>query len=270
MELSIIITNYKNPELLKVCINSIKENFSLADYEIIVSDSDTEEVTRNMMKENFPEVTFFANEKNVGFQHLVRQGLEVSQGKILLVLNGDIIIKKNSIETLIDFMKNHPEAGMVGPKLLNFNDTFQASSFRFYRPMTIVYRRFTFLQKMGFVKKHLDWFLMKDYDHQLPKEVDWLMGSALMITREALEKVGPMDKRFRMYLEDTDWCRRFWENGLKVIYVPQSEMYHYHGHGSANKSVLQSLISNRLAWIHIASGIKYFIKYAGKELPKHD
>ena len=269
MELSFVVTNYKNPGLLKVCLNSIKDNLTISDYEIFVSDSATEEETEVMMKENFPDVTLFANKKNVGFQHLVKQGLEACTGKFILVMNGDIIIKKDSVEKLISFIKSNPGVGMVGPKLLNFNDTLQFSSFRFYTPLTILYRR-TFLQKFSFAKKHLDWFLMADYDHKNPKEVDWLMGSALLVTREALEKVGPMDKRFRMYLEDTDWCRRFWENGYKVMYVPESEMYHYHGRGSKNKTVIQSLLSNRLAWIHIASAIKYFLKYAGKELPKHN
>jgi GT2 family glycosyltransferase len=135
--------------------------------------------------------------------------------------------------------------------------------------MTIIYRR-TFLGKMGFAKKHLDWFLMKDYDHKSIKEVDWLMGSALMVSRKAVEKVGLMDPHFFMYMEDVDWCRRFWENGYKVIYNPESKMFHYHGKGSAKGGVLRSVLSNKLTWIHISSAIKYFWKYRGKDFPKHN
>ncbi len=269
MELSIIITSYKNPEMLRVCINSIKKNISLLNYEIIVSDSETEEDTEMLMREEYPKIKFFSFKENVGFQYLVKKSFEASTGKYILILNGDMIIKKDSVEKLLEFIKNNPAAGLVGPQLLNFNETLQNSCCRYYTPLTIVYRR-TFFGKFEFAKKHLDKCLMKDFDHKSTKEVDWLMGSALMTRREAILKVGLMDERFKMYFEDVDWCRRFWENGYKVIYYPESKMYHYHGRGSAGRSILKTLFSNRLTWIHIFSAIKYFIKYAGKPLPKHN
>lgn len=269
MELSIIITNYKNAELLKVCIDSIKKNLTLGDVEIIVADSETEEGTEMMMREDYPQITFIPSKKNIGFEGTVKNGYEKSHGDYVLILNGDIIVKKDSIEKLLDHIKQDPKVGMVGPKLLNFNETLQFSCFRFYTPMTIVYRR-TYLGKLGFAKKKLDRFLMRDFDHKSAVDVDWLMGSAIMTKRSAIEKVGLMDSQFKLYLEDTDWCRRFWENGYRVVYYPLAEMYHYHGRGSASKSVLKALASNKLAWIHINSAIKYFIKYAGKPNPRNN
>jgi len=269
MELSIIITNYKAPELLKVCIDSILRNIEIKEFEIIVSDSATEEDTELMMHGDFPDIKFFSSKENIGFSRLVNKGLEVAQGKYILILNGDIIVKKLSIEKLLEYIKNHPEVGIVGPQLLNFNETFQPSTFRFYTPLTVIYRR-TFLGKFGFAKKHLDRFLMKDFNHQSVREVDWIMGSSLMTSRKAVSKVGQMDDRFKMYFEDTDWCRRFWENRYKVVYFPKTQMYHYHGRGSAGKGVIRLLLSNKLTWIHISSAIKYFTKYAGKPLPKHN
>jgi GT2 family glycosyltransferase len=166
-------------------------------------------------------------------------------------------------------MKENISVGMLGPKLLNFNGTLQDSCFRFYRPITIIYRR-TFLGHFAFAKRHLDSFLMKDYNHMDIKEVDWLMGSAMMISRKALNDVGLMDSRYFMYFEDVDWCRRFWENGFKVVYYPIVSMHHYHGKGSAKGGVVNSLLSSRLTWIHILSGIKYFKKFMGKPLPVHN
>lgn len=268
MELSIIITSYKNPELLKVCIDSIKKNITLTDYEIIVSDSATEEKTELMMNDDYPEIKFLASIDNIGFSGTVNRGLEVVRGEYILILNGDIIVKKDAIEKLFKYVKSNPDVGIVSPQLLNFNETFQPSTFRFYTPLTIVYRR-TPLGKLSFAKKHLENFLMKDFDHQSIREVDWIMGSSLMTSKFAIKKVGPMDHQFKLYFEDTDWCRRFWEQGFKVVYLPQAQMYHYHGRGSVSKSVIQSLLSNRLTWIHIASAIKYFIKYSGKKIPDH-
>lgn len=269
MELSIIITSYKQPDLLKVCINSIKKNITLSDYEIIEIDCASEEDTRMMIKESFPEVKFYAFKENVGYQALVKKGYELSRGDYILIMNGDIIVKPGAIEKLLNYIKNNPKAGIVGPQLLNFNETLQYSCFRFYTPLTIIYRR-TPLGKCGFAQKRLDNFLMKDFDHKSTKEVDWLMGSALMTSRIAIEKVGLMDSRYRMYFEDVDWCRRFWEEGYRIVYYPESKMYHYHGKGSSGRNLLKTLVSNKLAWMHLQSAAKYFIKYRSKPLPKHN
>lgn len=269
MGLSIIINSYKNPELLKLCIDSIKNNVENVEYEIIVADSATEEDTEMMMREEYLDIKFFPFKKNVGFQALLKKGIKESQGKYLLLLNGDILVTKRSVEKLFDFIRNNPEVGIAGPKLLNFNGNLQFSCFRFYRPITIIYRR-TFLKKFKFAQKHLDWFLMKDYNHKYPKEVDWLMGSALITSKSAVKRVGLMDPNFFMYMEDVDWCRRFWENGLGVIYYPYAKMHHYHGKGSAKGGFFRSLLLNKLTWIHIISAMKYFKKYYKKSVPQHN
>ncbi|KKQ60146.1 MAG: Glycosyltransferase [Parcubacteria group bacterium GW2011_GWC1_38_22] len=269
MELSIIVANYRNPEMLKVCLDSILKYTQNIEYELIVADSATQEDTEMLMREEFSDLKFLPFKENVGFQAMVKKGIENSSGKYLLILNGDIIVTENSIQGMLKFLQSDSSIGMVGPKLLNFNGTLQSSCFRFYEPLTIVYRR-TILGKLPFAKKHLDWFLMNDYNHEQPKAADWLMGSSLLITRSALEKVGLMDTRYFMYMEDVDWCRRFWENGFKVFYYPLASMHHYHGKGSAKGGVIRSLLFNRMTWIHISSGLKYFKKFWGKELPVHN
>lgn len=269
MELSIVVTSYRNPDLLKVCLDSINSCATSVEHELIVADSATQEDMEMMMREEYPNVRFFSFKENVGFQALIKKGVEQSTGKYILMLNGDIIVTPDSIQKMLDFLRENPAVGMVGPKLLNFNGTLQPSCFRFYKPVTIVYRR-TFLGKLSFAKKHLDWFLMKDYNHEIAKEVDWIMGSAVMISREAREKVGLLDPRYFMYMEDVDWCRRFWENGFKVVYLPLAIMHHYHGKGSAKGGVIRSLLLNKYTWIHISSGVKYFKKFLGRPLPIHN
>lgn len=265
-ELSIIVTSYKNPQLLRVCLDAIKKNIADIDHEMIVAAGESDEETEMMMREDYSDMNFFAFKKNVGLQALLKKSIENSVGKYLLLLNGDIIVTEQSIQKLLEYIKDNPGVGMVGPKLLNFNGTLQYSCFRFYKPWTIVFRR-TFLGKLPLAKKHLDWFLMKDLDHDKLIEAEWLMGSAMMISREALDKVGLMDSRFFLYMEDVDWCRRFWEQGYKVIYYPEISMHHYHGKGSAKKGMIYSLFFNRLTWIHIISAVKYFLKYWGKPNP---
>ena len=125
MNLSIAINSYKNPELLKLCIDSIKKNIQGENFEIIVADSATEEPTEMMMREDYPDVKFFPFKDNVGFQVLVKKGIEESRGEYVLLLNSDIIVKENSIQKILEYINNNHDVGMVGPTLLNFNNTLQ-------------------------------------------------------------------------------------------------------------------------------------------------
>lgn len=265
-KLSIAINSYKNPELLRLCLESIEKNVSGIDYEILVADSATEESTRLVMQD-FPAVRFFPFEKNVGFVRLVNKTLEEARGEdYFFLINHDIVLTKETIPAFLTYFEKHPDVGIAGGKQINFNGSEQLSAFHFYRLMTILYRRTPF-GWLSFGKKHLDWFQMKDYDRKKPCEVDWIMGSAMFVRRKAYEEVGKMDTRFFMYMEDVDWCRRFWEKKWKVMHLPQAVVYHYHGKGSAGGGLL-GLFFNRLTWIHIVSAIKYFVKYLGKPLPR--
>jgi len=266
-ELSIIITSYKNPAVLRLCLESISKNIFLKNYEILVLDSATEEDTEMMMRESFPEIRFFSHFENLGFARLVNRGLKKAKGDFLLILNADIIIEKKSADILIEYLKSNPAVGIVGPKLMNFDGRVQPSRFRFYTPLIILLRR-TPLGRLGFAKKKIDKFLYKNADPNKPQEVDWIMGSAMMTRRETARKIGLMEENFGfMYFEDVDWCRRFWENGFKVVFYPYVKMFHYHGKGSASSGALKAVIFNKLTREHIKSALKYFWKYLGKPNP---
>lgn len=271
MKLSIIVNHYRTPEVLKICLKSIKENLSDADFdwEIIVTDGATIEKTKEMMEENFPDIVFITFEKNVGFGKLVNSAIKKAKGEYIFIINADILAEeKKTIEKMLSYIEKNNDVGMVGPKLLNVNNTVQQSCFRFYTPLTVICRR-TALSKTFFGKKILNYFLMKDIFNNKnitePIPVDWLMGSAMLVRKSDLGKVGVFDENFFMYFEDVDWARRFWENGLKVIYFPKSVMYHYHFQSSKKKSLFDSLLS-KYARIHIKSALKYFIKYKFKNV----
>ncbi len=269
MKLSIIVNHYRTPEVLKICLKSIKENLSGADFswEIIVTDGATIEKTKEMMEENFPDIIFISFEKNVGFGKLVNSAIKKAKGEYFFIINADILAEeKKTIEKMLSYIEKNNDIGMLGPKLLNVNNTIQQSCFRFYTPLTVICRR-TALGKTFFGKKILSYFLMEDIFNKKnitePIPVDWLMGSAMLVRKSDLEKVGVFDENFFMYFEDVDWARRFWENGLKVVYFPKSVMYHYHFQSSKKKSLFDSLLS-KYARIHIKSALKYFIKYKFK------
>ena len=106
----------------------------------------------------------------------------------------------------------------------------------------------------------MDAYLMKNMDRTREQDVDWVMGSALLIRRELLDRIGPFDERFFMYFEDTDLCRRAWHAGASVTYTPAARLIHYHHRQSRTRYFWEAL-TNRLARVHIVSGFKYFIKY---------
>jgi GT2 family glycosyltransferase len=247
-------------------LESIKTAQVSFDYEIIVVDSEVEDETQDMIREIFLELQakYISFEKNKGYSKLVNAGLVAARGQYVLVLNADMIMFKDSLQKMFDYMEKNPPVGLLGPQLLNFNETIQDSCFRHYRILTILCRR-TFIGKLKFGQKELARFLMKDFDHKSVREVDWILGAALMIRRQALEQVGQMDERFFMYFEDTDWCRRFWSRGWQVVYYPDAKMYHYHGRVSKKTGGLLDLFVNKYAWIHITSAIKYFFKYRLKD-----
>lgn len=266
MKLSIIVNHYRTPEILKICLCSIKENLKNADFgwELIVADSATTEKTTDMMEDHFPDIIFMQSKDNIGFGKSINAAAGRAKGEYFFIVNADMIIEeKGAIEKLLDYMEKNKDIGMVGPKLLNVNNTVQQSCFRFYTPLTVVCRR-TFLGKTSFGKKILDKFLMKgvfeNKNITQPIPVDWLMGSAMMVRKSDLDKVGLFDERFFMYFEDVDWARRFWENELRVVYFPQAKMYHYHFQSSKKRSLFDSLLS-KYARIHIKSAVKYFVKY---------
>lgn len=261
MKLSIIIVNYKTPALLKLCIKSILESSNL-EPEIIVVDNESQEETQEMMREDFPYVSFVPVKENIGYAKAVNIGLKKSSGQYVFVLNPDIISFKGAIDRMVNFMESNPAVGMLGPQLINFNNTIQDSCYRFITPKIILYRR-TFLGHLPFAKKTLAKFLMKDWDHQSTREVEWLLGAALMVRKEALDKVGLMDERFFLYFEDVDWSRRFWQNGYQVIYFPEAKMAHYHRRLSADRKGILGVL-NPVTRIHIKSAIKYFFKYGLK------
>ena len=265
---TIAVNGYKNPELLRLCLTALYRelaNVSLS-YEVLVADSETDEDTELIMREEFPQVRFFPFVANVGFKTLFNTSLQEAKGKYIFLINSDILIEQGTLPVLVQYLETHPDVKLVGPKQMNFNGTLQLSCFRYYEPRTILYRR-TWFGRLPFGKKHLDWFMMSEYDHLSPKSVDWITGSAMLVEREAAHTVGPMDDRFFMYMEDVDWCRRFWEAGYRVVYNPEAVVYHYHAKGSARGGIF-GLFFNRLTWWHIMSAYRYFKKYFGKPIPR--
>jgi len=208
MDLSIIIVNYKTPELVKNCIASIKKYPLKHSYEIIVIDNSVD---------------------NVGFAKGNNKGIKKAKGEYILLLNSDTIVKKGSIDKLVDFAKSNQDAGVIGARLLNKDGSVQKSVSNFPNIWSAI-REFWFGEKGSY-----QYYVPQTNE---PIAVDSLVGAAFLITPKALEKVGMLSEKYFMYFEDIDYCRAVKKSGLKVYYLPDAEIIHLLG--ASGKQIAES------------------------------
>lgn len=268
VDISVVLVHYKTPGLLRQCIESIYKVKPNVSFEIIVVDNNSGDNTPQWIDDDFPEVVMIANKDNRGFPKAVNQGVRKARGRYILLLNPDITVLEDSMDELFKYMETHKEVGLVGPKLINPNGSLQKSCFKYYPNTRIILYRRTFLGNFNGAQKVLKKFTMDEWDHNEEKEVAWVLGSSMLVRREAIEDIGLMDERFFMYMEDVDWCRRLWQNGWKVMYFPHVKMVHYYARASADNANAFAAFFNKQTRIHIASGVKFLLKYAKKNKSK--
>jgi len=260
MDISIVILNYKSKGFTLNCIKSIKEaDFGDLKKEIIVVDNNSEDSVGDILAWQYSDVVFIQNKENIGMGAGNNAGIRKAQGEYIVIMNPDTLVFKDTFLKLYKYMEENPAVGMVGPKQLNPDKTIQDSCYRWYSVFTPLYRR-TPLARFSFAKKDLDRFLMKDFDKTSEKDVDWLLGSFLFCRGKALDQTGLFDKRFFLYFEDTDICRRFWQSDWRVVYYPEAQIIHNHNRQSAQVKWYK-FFTNPATRHHIASWIKYLKKW---------
>lgn len=260
MDISIIILNYKSKGFTLNCIKSIKEaDFSKLKYEIIIVDNNSSDSIGEILAWQYSDIRLIKNKTNVGMGAGNNAGIREAQGKYIVIMNPDTLAFKDTFIKLYDFMQVNSRVGIVGPLQYNPDKTIQDSCYRWHGLLTPPYRR-TPLGRFKFGQKDLDRFLMKDFDRQFSRKVDWLLGSFLFCRAKALNQVGLFDERFFLYFEDTDLCRRFWKNGWRVVYYPGAKIIHNHIRQSAQEPWYKFLW-NKATRCHIISWIKYLRKW---------
>ena len=265
MDLSIIILNYNNKNLVKELLNNFKELNLKYSYEIIVVDNASYDGIDEVVKQ-FPDIKFIQSEKNKGFAYGNNLGIKKAKGKYIMICNPDLAILSNAIDIMYEYMESNKEVGLAGLRLINADKSIQYSCTTFPNFRLPFYRR-TFLSNTKKGRVWLHNYLMKDLDHYNNHYVPALFGACMIIRKSCLDKVGLLDERYFMYMEDLDWSRRFWEQGYKVAYIGKAEIIHLHRRQSVTDNLLKTLF-NKSARNHIISFLKYLIKFKNKELPK--
>lgn len=256
MDLSIIIVNYNSQAKLRNCLNSIKvSDLGGLNYEVIVVDNASGDRWEDFAVEGL-EFKLIRSGFNLGMGGGNNLGFKEARSEFILILNPDTVLRSEAIKIMLTYLKEWPEVAIVGPKLLNPDLSLQYSCSRFPSFFTPVVRR-TFIGR--FFKKHLNRFLMKNDSHDIIQEVDWMLGSCLMIRRKDFS--GFDEKNFFMYFEDVDLCRRAWQAGQKVVYNPRAEVIHCHARDSARHPWYWAVFRDKITREHIKSWFRYFRKW---------
>lgn len=254
MTVSIVIVTYNSASVIGACLDSLAADCASGLAEVIVVDNASGDDSVDVVRRKYPWAALVAGRENLGYSKGVNLGMQQARGRFLLVLNPDTVVHRGTLRRLIDFAEKTPDAGIIGPKLVFHDGTVQLSCRRFYTFRVLVMRR-TPLGKLFKNDRAAREHLMLDFDHESTREVDWVLGAAMFVRREAVDNVGMMDERFFLYFEDVDWCYRMKQKGLKVYYLAGAVIEHGHKRESAQAILNRSFVA------HLVSLFRYYEKW---------
>ncbi len=239
-DVSIIIVNWNTRDLLAKCLRCVEATIHKVSYDVYVVDNASSDGSQDMVRQDFPSVKLIANTDNVGFARANNQAMRVCEGRYVLLLNSDAFVKEGTIDRMVAFMDAHPDAGMVGCKLLYEDESLQRSCAIFPTLATEFYIAVG-LDKIFPNSKIFGKYLMTDWNYDDTRVVDVIMGAFMLARADVIQKVGLMDEAFFMYSEEVDWCYRFKEAGWKVYFSPDAEAIHIWG-GSSKAVKVETII----------------------------
>ena len=234
---AVCIINYNTADLLRECLSSVL--VQNAD-EIVVVDNASTDCSVEMMKAEFPSIALLALSKNIGFGAASNRGIETCTSEQVVLLNADTRMKPGSLQTLRNYLEEHPEVAIIGPRVLNPDGTLQTSCFHFPTPLHV------FLYISGLYRSipHLPILKQRTLQKmasESARPVPWILGAALAFRRETFDELGGFDENFFMYFEEVDLCYRLFLQGKQIHFVPEAEIIHVGGGSTIQKR----------AWSHI-------------------
>lgn len=257
--LSVITVTHNHAAYIGRCLEALLPEIEQVGGEVIVIDNRSNDESAAIAQQ-YSGIHLHINQTRRGFSANNNCGMALAKGRYLLLLNPDTEVLPGALQTLVDFMEQHPQVGLCGAQLLFPDGTVQPSPRRFPTLGSVIARRTPlrrFLRHSRQNRRHL----MMDVDHSQVRPVDWLLGACLLIRREVLETAGPLDEGYFLYVEDIDWARRIHQAGWQVYYVPTAQIIHHH-----------LAVSDKSLWspymgFHLKSMLRYARKYLLPPLP---
>ena len=250
-EISIITINYNGLNDTCALIETIPFNDNL---EVIVVDNASQNQEADTISKRFPQVKVIKSDKNLGFAGGNNLGIKAAQGKYLFFINNDTVFKDFNIQPLIDRLESSSEIAVVCPKI-RFAWGSNPIQFTGYTPLSKITIR---NQAIGFGEEDLGQY---NTAHPTP----YAHGAAMLIKREAIEKVGLMPECFFLYYEELDWSMMFTRAGYQIWYEPLCTIYHKESQATGQNSPLRTyyIVRNRLLLVRRNwSGVTKYLSYA--------
>lgn len=254
--ISIVIVTFNNERDIKNCLNSIYNQNDIQ-LEVVLIDNASKDTTVQIVQKEFPQVKLQLNKQNLGYAHANNQGINLCQGKYLLLLNPDTRLKPDALSQMLNFMDANLQYAALAPKLLNPDESIQAS-LREFPSYEILFWELTGLSRLFPRHRTFGRWRMGYFDYNKIAEVDQPLASCLLIRKEIFEKIGQFDEIFPIFFNDVDFSKRMKLAGLKTVYLPDAEVYHYRGAST-------SQVGAKMIWEWHTSLFRYFKKHhAGK------
>jgi N-acetylglucosaminyl-diphospho-decaprenol L-rhamnosyltransferase len=221
-DVSAIVVTLDGLPWLERCLESLRG------LPTVVVDHGSTDGTQERLAERFTDVRL-VEQDNLGLAAGWNRGMREAAGaRYFLILNSDAWLVGDAARQLVEFMDAHPEAGYVGPRLLNPDGTVQRSA-RGFPTLWRLATEYLFLRKLAPRTRALNAFYAGDFRHDRVYEAEFLMGACMLVRREAVDQVGGLDEDFFFFSEETDWCYRFRLAGWKVLFYPGAEVVHVGG-----------------------------------------
>jgi N-acetylglucosaminyl-diphospho-decaprenol L-rhamnosyltransferase len=257
IDLSIIIINWKSQAFVRQCLTSIFSNEGSLSYEILVVDNASFDGCEQMLKSEFPRVTFIQSEQNLGFARANNLAFSLSSGRYILFLNPDTEIQEAAIQKLISALESSSDAGMVGARLLNSDFSLQTTCIAAVPSILNQTLNSHHLREM--FPRWKIWGMRALFgESREAVQVEAISGACMLGRREVIECVGGFNTDYFMYAEDMDLCVKVRKAGWNIYYVPDAKIVH-HGGGSSS-SHEESNFSNIMVRISL---IRFFTLYRG-------
>jgi GT2 family glycosyltransferase len=226
IDLSIIIVSWNVRNELKKCLQSVYNYIENLSYEIYVVDNNSSDRTCEMVRTRFPDVRLIENKQNLGFARANNQAICLCKGRYVLLLNPDIMIYPRAFKKMINFMDSNFDVAACTCKILDDREKI----FRFRtKELTIVDELFrdTLIGKIASpYRRRTD-----AIDYKKTQKVKRIPGTCMMVRKKIIEKIGMLDERYFLYVEDDDWCHRINKVG-NIFYVASATIQHFQGKSS--------------------------------------
>ena len=233
MRAALVVVNYNTAGDLRKCLESARE--MLGEVETVVVDNGSTDGSREMVKGDFDRVRLVDNPGNPGYASACNRGIAATVEPYIFILNSDVEFLPGGMDAVLDYLDAHADVGALGPMVLNSDGSAQMSCRRFPSMLENVVHGF--LGEIWPGNPFTRRYQMKDVCRDEVREVDWVSGAAMLLRREAAERVGGFDEAYFMYVEDVDICWRLREAGYRVVYDPDMRLVHHIGRTSSQQSV---------------------------------